>query len=270
MPLPDFVIVGAMRCGTTSLYRYLGDHPDVTMAPKELGFFTEHFDRGLGWYETQFDAKPAQLRGEATADYLARDSAMQRLASTAPHAKLIASLRNPVERAWSHYLLLRERGKETRSFAAALDDELARIATDGPEARGAIYTLHGLYDVHLQRALALYPRDRLLVSVFERMAADPASSYQSMCRFLGIDADYVPQRLGKPINRYVTFRSLRVRDRTKALPSPIGRIVARLNTRRHTQPPTLPPSERERLQEFYAPRIARVEQLMGQPLPEWR
>ncbi len=97
--LPDFLIIGAMRSGTTSLYRYLGAHPEVFMTPKELQFFTEHFSRGLDWYRRQFvTAGHRSVLGEATADYLARESAMQRIAHTLPTVKMIASLRNPVDR----------------------------------------------------------------------------------------------------------------------------------------------------------------------------
>jgi hypothetical protein len=269
--IADFVIVGAMRCGTTSLYRYLGAHPEVFIAPKELGFFTDHFTDGIEWYQQQFAAAgEGQLLGEATADYLARNSAMLRLAETLPDAKLVASLRSPTERAWSHYLLLRERRKETRSFGKALDDEMARIAADGPEAPGVIYTLHGLYDVHLERALALYPRRQIFVSVFERMVADPAASYRALCDYLGVAADFVPGNLGEPVNPYVTFRSLRVRDLSKRLPGPVGRVVARINTRRDASNPLLPDAEGSRLREFYADRIVRVEELLGEPIPEWR
>jgi hypothetical protein len=97
------------------------------MAPKELGFFTDRYDEGLDWYAAQYAAAaPHQLWGEATADYLARPSAMNRIVATLPEAKLIASLRNPVDRAWSHYLLLKERGRERRSFAAAIEEETRR------------------------------------------------------------------------------------------------------------------------------------------------
>lgn len=271
MGLPDFVIAGAMRCGTTSLYRYLGAHPEVFIAPKELGFFTDHFDRGIDWYRDQFSqATPVQRLGEATADYLARNSAMERLAATAPGTKVIASLRNPVDRAWSHYLLLKERGKEDRTFAAAIDDELRTIESSGPESPGVIYTLHGLYDVHLERVFRLFPQAQFHASIFERMAADPHTAYRDLCEFIGIDEDFVPPRLGEHVNRYVTFRSLRVRDLGKRLPGPVGRIVARLNTRTDVTKSEMPTAERHRLSEFYAPRIAAVESLIGQPLPEWR
>lgn len=271
MPLPDFVIAGAMRSGTTSLFRYLGAHPQIFMAPKELGFFTDHFAEGAEWYRRQFGpALEGQHLGEATADYLARNSAMQRIAEFAPDVKLIASLRNPVDRAWSHYLLLRERGKETRSFTTAIDEELQTIAADGPEATGVIYTLHGLYDVHLERAFDLFPRRQIFVSVFEQMTADPAATYRMVCDFLDVDPDFVPPLLGEPVNRYVKFRSLRLREVSKRLPGPAGRVLARINTRRYAASPQLPEVERRRLAAFYAERVMAVERLLGEPIPQWQ
>ncbi len=271
MPLPDFVIAGAMRCGTTSLFRYLGAHPEIFMAPKELGYFTEHFAEGTEWYRNHFSAAhDGQRLGEATADYFARNSAMQRIAESAPDAKLIASLRDPVERAWSHYLLLRERGKELRSFATAIDEELKTIAADGPEAPGVIYTLHGLYDVHLERALDLFPRRQIFVSVFEQMTAAPAATYRRLCDFLDVDPNFVPPLLGEPVNRYVKFRSLGLREVSKRLPGPAGRVLARINTRRYVARPPMPEVERGRLAAFYAERVSTVERLWGEPIPQWR
>ena len=82
------------------MWRYLREHPDVYMAPKELQYFTEHFDMGTDWYRAHFaDARIGQACGEATADYMAREPAMVRLSETIPDARLIALLRNPVDRA---------------------------------------------------------------------------------------------------------------------------------------------------------------------------
>ena len=269
--LPDFLVAGAMRSGTTSLYRYLGEHPEIFMVPKELEFFTEHFDRGVEWYRSQFaGAGSARVFGEATADYLARRSAMARIAEVLPSGRVIASLRNPVDRAWSHYGLLSARGREVRTFAAAIDDEISVIESDGPDAGGIFYLYHSLYDVHLERAYRLFPEEQIHVSIFERMAADPAGTYRDLCVFLGVDPSFVPAHLGARVNAVVTCRSLRVRDLSRRLPSPAERLVARLNTRRTALPPVLDDAIRRRLEHFFAPRIARVEDLLGERIPEWQ
>ncbi len=269
--LPDFLIIGAMRSGTTSLYRYLGAHPEIYLTPKELQFFTEHFERGQDWYCAQFaPAGTARVLGEATADYLARASAMTRIAATLPRARLIASLRNPVDRAWSHYGLVQARGREPRTFAEALDEETAALAAGGPDAPGVFYLSHGLYDVHLERCFRLFDRTQVAVTIFERMAADPEPVYRRLCSHLGVDPAFVPANLGEPVNPFVTFRSLRLRTAAQRLPSPLGRVVARFNTRRNVAAPPLDPATRTRLTDFYAPHVARTEELLGTPIPEWR
>lgn len=267
--LPDFIIAGAMRSGTTALYRYLGAHPDIFIAPKELSFFTTKFDTGLDWYRDQFRAAgSAALLGEATADYFARETAMNRIADALPHVRLIVSLRNPVDRAWSHYHLLRARERDDRTFAEAIDHEIGALDTDDAASR-VIYLLHSLYDVHLERALRLFGRDQVHVTVFERMAGDPQAAYGSLCRFLGVDDAFEPPNLGVPVNAFVQFRSLRIRQLAKRLPEPAAGLVARLNSKQRGDLPELDPATRGRLDAFFAPRIRRIEELLGHPVPEW-
>src|SRR4051812_20619515 len=120
--LPTFVILGTMRGGTTSLVRYLGEHPDVYVAPqKEVHFFDEHFELGVEWYEAQFEGRgDARQFGEGTPAYLYGDIAMQRLKQILPETRLIVSVREPVERAYSHYWHQRARGYETKEFVDAI------------------------------------------------------------------------------------------------------------------------------------------------------
>lgn len=269
--LPDFLVVGAMRSGTTSLFRYLDAHPEIAMVPKELGFFTERYGEGLEWYKNQFAAVgAARVLGEATADYLARDSAMQRIAKILPAVRLVASLRNPIQRTQSHHGLLSARGRETRNFEEALDAEEVALANHGPNAPGVIYLYHSAYDIHLERAFGLLGRDQIHVSIFERMVADPAATYGSICRFLGVDDTFLPPIIGRAVNPHVEFRSLRVRDLSKRLPSLMRRIIARANTKRAEPRPDLEPALQARLQEYFEPRVRRVEELLGYELPEWR
>ena len=113
------------------------------------------------------------------------------------------------------------------------------LATEGTGVDSFLYPLHGLYDVHLRVVLDLFPRDQLHVVVFETMVAEPLAVYASVCEFLGVDPAFVPRSLGRPVNRFVGFRSLRVREASKRLPNPLGRLVARLNTRLDVEYPAL-------------------------------
>ncbi len=268
--LPDFLVIGAMRAGTTSLYRYLHAHPGAFLAPKELQFFTDHFGKGLDWYADQFrEASDTQLLGEATADYFARRSAMDRIAQTVPDARLVVTMREPVARAWSHYWLLRERGIEDREFARALSDELAAVERDGNDADGVFYLSHGMYAHHLRRARRLFPQDQLHLTVLERMRAEPHATYRAICSFLGLDSAVVPDIVGQPVNAYVQFRSLAVRGVARRIGGLPGRVIARLNTKRGGSTPPLDDESRERLRNFYQPRVDELRDLTGDPLPEW-
>jgi hypothetical protein len=204
--LPDFLVVGAQRAGTTSLYQYLVAHPQVG-APyrKEVHFFDLHFARGVGWYRAHFPLRARRaafarsgkrfLCGEASPYYLYHPAVAERVARTLPDARLLAILRNPVDRAFSHYHHERERGRETLSFEEALEREPERLAgeTERVAAGGSSeahrvfsYLARGRYAEQLQPWLARFPRDRLLVLGSEAFYADPRGAMARVFAFLGL------------------------------------------------------------------------------------
>jgi hypothetical protein len=198
---PDFVIIGTQRGGTTSLHAYLSAHPQVmTPATKELHYLTDRHERGLDWYLGQFPQvlPPNVITGEATPYALFHPLAPRRLREIAPAAKSIVLLRNPVDRAYSHFLLERSRGEETLDFAAALDAELERL--DGEEARlardpayvshshkHASYVARGDYARQLERWFALFPREQILVIRSEDLYERRAEAFTRVAEFLAID-----------------------------------------------------------------------------------
>ena len=143
---------------------------------------------------------------------------MTRLQDTLPEARLIALLRNPIDRAWSHYWLLRARGRETRTFKEVIETEMRTLGGSGAGADGFLYLQHGLYDLHLRVVLDLFRRAQLHVVILEEMVADPLGVYTSVCDFLEIDPTFEPPSLGKPVNSFVAFRSLSARESAKRLP----------------------------------------------------
>jgi hypothetical protein len=200
-PLPDFLIVGAQKAGTTALYAYLRWHPAI-LGPswKEVCFFDRHYERGARWYRGQFpNALRRQLAarrdggrslaGEASPSYLFHPEAPARVAALVPGVKLIALLRNPVDRAYSHYQHEVALGREQLSFEDALAAEEARLAAE-PEVGGWAWSEHtyfarGLYAEQLERWYACFPREQLLVLTTEGYAADPAATYARVLDFLG-------------------------------------------------------------------------------------
>jgi hypothetical protein len=196
-PLPDFLILGAQKAGTTALYDYLYRHPAISGPSwKEVGFFDLHWWRGERWYRGHFPRGARAPVGEASPSYLFHPEAPQRVRSLVPDARLIAILRDPVDRAFSHYQHEVALGREPLSFEDALDREEAR--TRGEVERmladprsfshawwNWTYRARGLYAQQLERWLAVFPRDQLLVLLTEELAAAPAETYARVLEFLG-------------------------------------------------------------------------------------
>ena len=202
-PLPHFLVLGAQKAGTTALYSYLRRHPHITGPSwKEVSFFDRHWTRGEGWYRGNF---PNVLRarrdlvGEASPSYLFHRLAPQRVAQVIPEAKLIALVRNPVDRAYSHYQHEVALGREPLSFEDALVAEEER--TSGEEERLAAdpayfshawwnytYKARGRYAEQLERWLSVFPADRLLVLPSEELLGEPERTHARVLEFLGAQA----------------------------------------------------------------------------------
>jgi hypothetical protein len=212
--LPDFLVIGAQRAGSTSLFDYLCRHPQVASpSHKEIHFFDQNFFRGEGWYRSHFPPR-ARLRrlsavtGEASPYYMFHPQAARRAAAAVPEARLIALLRNPVDRAYSHYQLARRGGHERLGFREALEQESDRLAGEAEQIgadpgyrstphRHLSYLARGLYAEQLERWLAVYPRDRMLVLRSEDLFAAPATAYAETLAFLGLpehELDAFPRR----------------------------------------------------------------------------
>jgi hypothetical protein len=199
-PLPDFLIVGAQKAGTTALYAYLRRHPRITGPSwKEVSFFDRHYARGERWYRGNF---PNLLRvrdelvGEASPSYLFHPLAPERVAALVPDARLIVLVRNPVDRALSHYNHEVALGREPLSFEDALAAEEDRL-------RGEVDRLHadpsyfshpwwnytyqarGRYAEQLERWLAVFPREQLMIQPSEELLAEPERTYARVLEFLG-------------------------------------------------------------------------------------
>lgn len=202
-PAPDFLIIGTQRGGTTSLYHILLGHPNVyPCLVKEPHFFDRHYARGDDWYRAHFppnlrrvtDARPRRLiTGEATPCYLYNSQAPRRIHDFAPDTKLVALLRNPVDRAYSHYGLLRKWGFERGSFEDAIEREEA-LLQDGSapppnqksETSVRPYLSRGIYADQLHRWMTLFPQQQLFVMQSEAFYRSPKESVARIVDFLGL------------------------------------------------------------------------------------
>jgi hypothetical protein len=182
VPLPNLVIVGSQKCGTTSLHTYLGQHPSISMsATKEINFFNWQWDRGLDWYASQFDG--AAVRGEASTDYTRYPTwpeVADRMAATIPDARVLYIVRDPVDRmvaAWRHVYA---KGVEVRTFDEAVHD--------GDFDRSD-YLARSRYHTQLGRYLDRFPEEHVLVLTLEGLAADQPGTLARVFEFLGVDPE---------------------------------------------------------------------------------
>jgi hypothetical protein len=212
--LPDFLIIGGKRCGTTSLYWHLVQHPSVLpLFPrakriKGVHFFDWNYDRGVDWYRSHFPSAPARkltslwrrspaIAGEASSTYLFHPMAPERALEVVPGAGLIVLLRDPVERAWSHYRTRARLGKEPLSFEDAVSSEPERLAGErehrllDPSYRSypleqQAYVGLGLYLEPLKLWMERFPKRRVLVLRSEDFSRDPGRTYLGVLGFLGL------------------------------------------------------------------------------------
>lgn len=224
--LPDFLVIGAQKSGTSSLYRYLAQHPQIRASdPKEVHYFDgglkvgqDSYTRGEGWYRSHFpllsDVAPGEKVFEASPLYLLHPLVPARVASVVPHAKLIAVLRNPVDRALSHYFHnvrnnhLRQNREELSpgEAMAAEEGRLAELIARGDYGNEAYrafsYKARGRYLEQIERYWAHFPRENLLALRAEDLFLDPAGTVRRVFDFLELDIaprhiDYKPQNVGR-------------------------------------------------------------------------
>jgi len=207
--LPDFLIMGAARSGTTSLYEYLVQHPCIEPCiVKQLHYFDQYFQRGTNWYKVNFSTiwkkfyslkikKNKFITGEATPYYLHNPNAPKRVFELIPNVKLIVLLRNPVERAYSHYKIKKRNHTEELTFEEATQQEKNRIQGEMAKMiknenyfsfiyHRLSYISTGLYAEHLERWLKFFPRNQLLIIQSEEFLRDTTKVYNRVLEFLNM------------------------------------------------------------------------------------
>jgi hypothetical protein len=197
--LPDFLILGAQKAGTTALYAYLRWHPQITGPSfKEVSFFDRHYARGERWYRAHLPIRRGGIVGEASPSYLFHPLAPERVARMLPDARLIALLREPVGRAFSHYQHEVALGRESLSFEEAIarenermQGEVQRMLRDPAYFSYAwwnyTYAARGRYAEQLERWYAAFPREQLLFLLTDDLAADTPGTYARVLEFLGVE-----------------------------------------------------------------------------------
>lgn len=298
MVMPNFLIVGFQKAGTTSVYRYLGQHPDVFVSPqKELNFFSsivEHpvIEPRMTGGMTDLDAYSAVFEpgagrraiGEASPIYATDPAVPAAIDRLAPQARLIALFRDPVERAYSEYWMRVRDGREKRSFEDAVNDEL-RSAGNRPWQAAKRDPLHylssGFYAHHMAPYWDRFAADRLACHLFEDLEADPGSVMRAIFRFLDVDEDFVADTsvrynasgatksaLMRPFLRKTKLtQSVR-----RMLPQSVGDYaMAKLEAWRgqNVSKPSLAPGLRRQLVDIFRPDVEQLQARLGRDLSRW-
>ena len=221
MQLPDFIVIGERRSGTTTLAKWMEVHPDVFMHPKvDMGYFIDEdvvgqrvwFDghveyskwprsHSMEQYAEMFSAANGESAvGEKSADYLFWRPAHERIHEMVPNSKLIITIRDPVERAWSHYWNEVGKGRETLSFEEALVAEEERCRSSDYALDHLSYRTRGYYDESLRVLLKTFPQEQVLVTTLEQNRAMPQESLRRIYTFLDVDPSAGQSRAGEHVN----------------------------------------------------------------------
>jgi len=280
--LPNLIIIGAAKSGTTSLHYYLDQHPEIEMStPKEPHFFGRgEWREQLGWYESLFPV-PAPVRGEASPSYstypVKRD-VPRRIRELIPEAKLIYLVRDPVERLPAHYSQHVSHGKETRSFEQALTESLR----DGDDP-GNPYLAGSSYATQVEQYLQHFPAEQLLVIDQAELAEDRLSTLRGVFDFLGVEPDFSSPRFTDVLQTksdQLRFNRLgrrledsRLRHAVRAgvprrLRRAILRPIAPLLSQR-VERPSPSPELTAALRDCLRPEAERLRELTGKPFSGW-
>lgn len=213
----DFLIIGAQKCATTTLFELLRRHPNVQMPlEKEVPFFTDAKCSEQTWRDyaaTHFGNDDGELWGKATPQYMCDPLAAERIHRMMPSLKLVAILRDPVERTWSHFQMGRRRATETKSFDEAIDPLLApdsQVANrqmavpdhlQGYEPESDFYVAWSEYGRILQRYLELFGPQQVLVLYMEDLERDPEGTLDRLLTFIGLAPGFRPTGLGEVMHQ---------------------------------------------------------------------
>lgn len=208
--LPGFLILGEKRCGTTSLHRYITQHPNVLgpLAPKSTHYFDNHYSESLGWYSNYFwpervvklmeRRRGPMMSGESSPYYFFHPAAAARIAETLPDVRVLVLMRDPAKRAWSNFQYERDKGNEPLGFSEAIDAETERIAGEeqrlldddtyvSHEHRTFSYVARGRYHEHLMRLHEAIAPERVHVVCSEELYTDTQNVMADVQDFLGLD-----------------------------------------------------------------------------------
>ncbi|MGB3209620.1 MAG: sulfotransferase [Desulforhopalus sp.] len=205
--LVDFIVIGAARSGTTSLFANLRAHPQIFIPlEKEICFFSDNdrYQLGPEWYMGNYfaDVSPDMVTGEITPAYMLFESVAGRIHRTTPQSKLIALLRNPIDRAYSHYRFAQRLGIEERDFQTAIATLFARgrVFDDQIFSQNKEYLMFGEYGRILENYLRYFPKEQIKVLFFENFQKNTTATMKEIFEFLRVQSDFTSENFSKRQN----------------------------------------------------------------------
>jgi hypothetical protein len=288
--MPNFLIIGAHKSGTTSLYHYLKQHPQIYMSPVKEPHFFSFLDHPLDFREPGFDPQKLQAAadlpayqalfqqagdavaiGEASPSYLYVEETAVKIYQHLPQVNIIAVLRNPADRAYSNYLHCRARKHQEplADFSDALKAEKKRIQENWSPLWH--YQQKGFYFQQLQRYYRLFNNEQIRIYLYDDLLADPQALVQDIYQFLQVDASFTPNLAkkhnvsGLPKNKLWQFAYWNLQWGSAIIPPKIKqKIKANTLTR-----PTIPPTARKQLIDLYRNDILQLQALIQRDLTHW-
>jgi hypothetical protein len=273
--LPNFLVIGSQKSGTTSLYHVLRAHPEIFMPErKEVNYFflQSEYDLGVEAYHRHFaDANSSHIAvGEASPGYICHPMTPSRIQRLLPGAKLILTVRHPVERAYSQYWDNRRSLSEYRSFEEVI--EIALESTYHPDRLG--YFSRGTYIQYIRRYLDLFPRENLLVLVFEDLITSPEKFFRQAFEFLGVDPNLSSPAMTERFNPAAVWENpvyqwfFKKPRRARYLLARLRRF-AFFGQRTPWQYPPMAEDSRQSLLDFYRPWNEELGEFLGRDLSAW-
>jgi hypothetical protein len=319
LTLPDFMIAGGRRCGTTSLYYWIRNHPSVFLpSERDYPYFIDDALKGIAWREVKTDGREWERKhsigeyasrfresighqavGEKCADLFYWQPAHCRLARYVPESKFIISLRNPIDRAWSHYWHDVGKGRENLSFEDALATEEERCRQSDFAKYHFSYRRRGYYDQSMDSFWKHIESERVLVLIFEEMIKRPEEHLKRIYQFIGVSPEIGYELAGSRHHenwvmlprRWTNWPVLRILERAyrKGLKKITGRLInketdrfhardrqrrihryAEIIFRRPAAKQTMPPDIRRMLRKIFASHIANLEGMLGRKIIGWQ
>lgn len=204
----DFLVIGAQKSGTTTLYKLLREHPDIYLPKeKELAFFAieQRYQQGFDWLLEEYfsEAGPEKVWGDVSPQHMAGLFVAGRIAKQLPAIKMVAVLRNPIYRAYSAYRMAVRRGQETRSLADIVEQtkQSTPLSIAEDEFVEDDYIRNGLYGLVLDRYMQCFSPKQIHVVFMEEFENDPASTIEGIFKFLEVRSDFIPSSLGKKFHQ---------------------------------------------------------------------